>query len=368
MTSGISGFSSPDVLRNTYGTTTQKAGGAESIQGPVGTGAANAAGAAPDPARTTAMSGVIASLSAMMPKVSAQDTDVLLLQITTKLKETTEASEKDKIRADTSNKKAQIEEKQRKMDEAQEKIKAAEDKMKNLSIWDKIKIGFQFLSAIMTIAAGVIAALVGAAAVATGALSPAGVAAIAGGVMMVTAGVLMLYSAIDASVAASREDGLGIAGLIEKDKLMARGKTEEEAIQGGAEKDKLSRTVIGAVTAALAIAGAIAAFPAGGGAAILALASRVTGVVSAISTMATSAGDITTGVLKYKATEEKSEGQLKQADGKRMEATIQVLDDMIDQAMTRLKGAGDRFNAMLDSLTEAIQDRGDSLSRVGLRG
>lgn len=363
MTSGISGLNPQNLLQGTYGGAAQKTGTTTATQAPVGTGATNAAGAAPDPSRTTAMSGVMASLSAMMPKISSQDTDILLLQVTTKLKETTEATEKDKIRVDTADKKAKIEEKQRKMDEAQEKIKAAEDKMKNLSIWDKIKIGFQFLSAILTMVAGLAAILVGAAAAATG----VGVAAIAGGAMMITAGVLMLYSAIDATVAATREDGLGIAGLVEKNKLMKEGKTEEEAIQGGAKKDQLARTVIGAVTAALAIAGAIAAFPAGGGAAIIALTSRVTGVVSAISTMATSAGDITTGVLKYKATQERSEGQLKQADGKRMEANIQMLDDMIDQAMMRLKGAGERFSAMLDSLTDAIKDRGDTMSRVGLR-
>lgn len=93
----------------------------------------------------------------------------------------------------------------------------------------------------------------------------------------------------------------------------------------------------------------------------------MTGIASGINQMAMGAGDLTTSIMKNEANQEKASATEKKGEAKQMEATIQSLDDMIDLAMSRLKGAGQRFDAMLDSLTDAIKDRGDTMARVGLR-
>ena len=51
-----------------------------------------------------------------------------------------------------------------------------------------------------------------------------------------------------------------------------------------------------------------------------------------------------------------------------MEAFMQQLDDLIDQAMTMLMAANDRFNAIMDSVTEMVQDTGNTLSNTRFAG
>ena len=47
---------------------------------------------------------------------------------------------------------------------------------------------------------------------------------------------------------------------------------------------------------------------------------------------------------------------------------MQMLDDMIDAALARLMASGDRFAAMLDGISDAMQDRGNTLSRARFQG
>jgi hypothetical protein len=356
-----------------------------------GAGSITATGQAPDPARPGMMSAVMASLSAIMPKMTGQQVDVLLLQVTAKMKDTISEGEQKKIETDTKVKQTQIAEKKSKLEEADRKIQEAKDKMDHMSIWDKIKLGFQYLGAILSIVAGVLAMVAG---IAAGALTlgigaPAALASVIGGAMLVTSGILMLGMAADATYAAcNKPDGLGFVGQITKEVKMKEGMSEEDAVKEATHNDMISRIVVGGLAALLAIAGSIAALPlafASGGSTIASLVgtaaqtggaiakastsmvSTVTGFIGGISQIAEGAGDMTVGIMKRDAQDEKSEGMRTQADAKKMEALIQSLDDMIDLAMGRLKASGERFDAMLDSLTDAIKDRGDSMARVGLR-
>lgn len=335
-----------------------------------GSGSIGASGQAPDVQRSAMMGAVMSSLAAMMPKLSGQAVDVLLLQVTTAMKDTISKSEKGKIESDTNVKKTQIDEKKAKMDEANKKIEEAENKMKNMSIWDKIKVAFQYIGAIMAIIAGALAIAAGVALGGfTGGLTA--IAGVVGGIAMISAGVMMLGMAADATVGLTNKDGLGIVGLIAKDYNMKhKGMSEEDALADARSREQISRIVVAVIASVLAIGGAIASGPAvaaAAGSTAMAIAGNAVNVVNGVTTAASATGDMTVGILKREAQEQKAEGTKRQAEGKEMQAMIQQLDDMIDMAMQRLKGAGDRFEAMLDSLTDAIKDRGDTMSRVGLR-
>lgn len=347
MTSGVSGSIGQSVA-GYLAPTDVKPGAA--VEKAAGSGSLGSPGGLPAAQRQSTMSAMNASLFAMTPKVTGAQLDVLLLEVTTKMKDTISATEKNKIETDTNAKKLKIDEKKAKLEEAQKKIDQAENKMKNLSIWDKIKIGFQFLGAIVSFAAGAL-------------MAATGVGVLAGAALM-AAGVLMFGLAVDAVVAATSKDGLGIMGQIVKADLKARHPDwSEEKIMGKAtEAEMISRIVVSSVAAILSLAGGIGAIK--GAATAIQSALSITGAVASIMT---GVGDGVVGGLKYDATKTKAEGMKTQSEGKAMAALIQSLDDAIDQAMARLKGAAERFDGMLDAITEAMQDRGQTLARVGLR-
>lgn len=376
-----SGISNDSAARNSWmlqdfgATGTKGTQATDAGQKAAGAGQTAQAGPTPDAPPPAAMNALMASMTDMMPKMSGQMLDVLLLEVTSKMKDTIDKSEKDKIQTDVGAKRAQIGEKQAKMEEATRKIQEAEDKMKSTSIWDKIKLAFQYVGAILSIIAGIASIIAGAATAATG----AGLLAIAGGAMLVTSGLMMLYMAADATYAAVNPDGLGFVGAAVKADKMAGGMPEEEAMKEAGKADMIAKITIGAVAAVLAVAGSIMTLPVAGvalpgvAASITSTASKVPGIiiglVSGANQLATSAGDITVGVLKNEANQEKADGMKKKAEAKSMEASIQALDDMIDMAMQRLKGASERFDAMLDALTDRIQSHGESMANaaVGLR-
>jgi transloator len=340
-----------------------------------GSGVSAASGPAPASASTATQSAVMASLQAMMPKMTGEQMDVMILSIVTKMKDTIDATEKDKVKVDQGTKRANLLEKQNKIEEADKKIQEAKDARENASVWDKIKLAFQYIGAILTILAGV--ALM-AAATATG----VGVAAgLIGGGMMVGAGIAMLALAADATYAQTN-GGIGFVGEIVKQAKMAGGASQEEAEKAARTGDMVARIVIGVGAAVAAIAGGavagIGAFvgAASSGAAIASTAAQtaqkvmdiVMALLSAGTTIASSTGDAATAGVKYKASQTEAEGKKLQGDAKTLEALNQTLDDMIDQALARLKGAGERFDAMLDSLVDAAKDRGDTLARASFRG
>lgn len=362
----MSGSSITESTRTSTLLTDCGATGTQNVQSTTpttGQGNVGQTGPTPDAPPPNMMGAVMESLGAMMPKISGQMLDLLLLQITTQMKETISKTEKDKIETDTGAKRVQIGEKQAKLEEAAKKIQEAEDKMKNMSVWDKIKLAFQYIGAIMSIIAGVFAILAG---VAAGAFTggATAIAGIVGGAMLITAGILMLGMAADATYAMTNKDGLGFVGAITKEIKMDQGMSEEDALASAQKADMIAKITVGVLAAVLAIGGSIAA----AFVATPALVGTVMSVIGAVNTVAMATGDITVAVLRNDAQQDKADGIHKQADGKKMEALIQSLDDMIDLAMARLKGAMNVFDGMLDALTDAIQDRGNTMGRVGLKG
>lgn len=301
-------------------------------------------GPPPDIGVLTAYGALMGSLFALMPQMSSEEISLKLVEVTNKLKKTMEESEIDKIKSDTEKKRDMIGEKQAKIEEAQKKMDEAQEAREKASIWDKIKLAFQALGAALMVLAGIFMATI------------PGFQVVGG--LMIAAGVVGIISMIDA--ATKTATGLGIAGNL--DKLANPDKPEGWAV---------ADTVFGASLAVAGLALAIATIfvpgpkdPTEIARALSNLVKLGSGIASAAIGAATAAGDITTGVIKYVAAEKEAGAKTTQAETKEMEAIIAQMDDFIDMALARLMATTERFNEMLDSLTDAIQDRGNSLSRA----
>lgn len=295
---------------------------------------------------------MLAALLAFEPEMANVDQEVLLAEVITKLKDAQNANDKEGIKADSARKKAAVNEQKEKLDQAEKKQAEAEEKQKSASIWDKIKLAFQFLAAAISI-------VVGAVLVATG-------AGTALGLLMIAGGVLGIVQGIDSSL--KQATGFGMAGLAAK----ARGESDEKARQD----DFITGIVMTCVSVALSVATIVvslksvasiadAAVEIGTKAAEFAASvQKAANVISQISNLATAAGDLGAGAVRYMASGLTSDATKLRADAKRNDASMKVIDDMIDQAIARMVASGDRFSQMLDGMMDALQDKSHSLSQA----
>ncbi|WP_378940823.1 type III secretion system translocon subunit SctE [Mesorhizobium sp. ANAO-SY3R2] len=326
------------------------------------------------------------SLAAFMTGTGSVDTEVLLVQVAVAMRDTEATTQKSKINTDQETKKAQMKEKEAKLEESAKKL----EKAQNGSIWDKIKLAFEWLGAL-------IAAAVAAVLIATG-------VGTAVGVLLLAAAVTALVMAIDSTITAAT--GLGIAGNIAK----AAGASEEQIAKADMGF-KIGVAVLGVVFAVAAGgagvgsamssavgAGARAgetAYKAGESIAHMAksiasaakqgfsasmqasastlgqsaqLAQNAAGVTQAVTTAGTATVGVAATVAKSEATTLRAEAKRLEAQAKVNEAFMQALDDMIDQALSRLQASSERFNAILDEITSAMNDRSNTLSRARFAG
>jgi hypothetical protein len=379
-------------LQQFYTDTTKKTDG---VQGPTGAGNIAGVNAAPDAAGTSNLSEMMASIAGLIPKMSGDQLDVLIVSLTSKMKDTMDKSDKDAIKTSQDAKRVAIAEKRGKLEEALKKIQDAEDAQKHASIWDKIKLAFQYLGAILSMVAGAVMVATGVGAVA--------------GAMLIASGAVLLALAIDQTVsmatAKNGQDGLGALGLMCKAFAKLEGKSDEEAEQI-AEKGQMGLR-IGLMGVALILAGPSmvmgiasmvssatttateiasdaeenatiaeegAAMGEQGAAAadevttqaeqIQQIAEKVLDVVNDFTAVGSAITEVGSSVTHYQASSDQADAKHAQADAKRFEAMQQFLDDMIDMALSHLKNNGDRFSAMLDSVTDAMKDRADTMSRA----
>lgn len=333
-----------------------------------GTGSVGQTGPVPDISSNSMLDAMMGSLRAFMPEISGEKLQVALLKVMTTMKDTIGETEKDKIQIDQESKRLALQEKQGKIDEAEEKAKEAQEKRESLSVWDKVKIAFQYIGAITAIIAGVLA-------LATSWLTgPAGVVS---GVLLIGAGVILLGMAADATYAAATtkdgKAGLGFVGEMHKAVLMDKGVSEEEATTQAQKADAIGRIVATAVAGAMmlgaAIAGGVSAFQLGfavmrmvqGGVGI------ATNVTTAAATVASGTGDIVSATGKKEATDLEADAKDLESESKVFQALVAFLEDMIDLVMTRMKGGMESFENNLDALVQSVKDTGDTYGRVGLR-
>lgn len=295
---------------------------------------------------------MMAALIAFEPELGTVDQEVLLAEVISKLKDTQNANDKEGIKADTARKQAAISEQKEKLNQAEKKQAEAEEKQKSASIWDKIKLAFQFLAAAISIVVGSIL-------VATG-------AGTALGLLMIAGGVIGIVQGIDSAL--KQSTGFGMAGLAAK----ARGESDEKARQDdfitGMVMTGVS-VVIGIATIAVSVTSvksiADAAVDIGTKAAEFAASiQKAANVATQVSNLATAVGDVGAGAVRYMASELSTDATKLRAEGKRSEASMKVLDDMIDQAIARMVANGDRFNQMLDGMMDALQDKSRSLTQA----
>ena len=380
--------------------------GVDSAGDAVGFGVAGAPGEAPLPLPGLALGAMMGALSEIMPKMSGEQLDVLVTSFTEKMKAASDASNKDQIKTEQSAKRAAIEAKKAKIDEAIKKQAEAEDKMKHAGVLDKIKLAFQWLGAVLAIAGGVIAmALAG----------WTGIGAL-GGALLIASGVCMLAMAVDATVQQAQQDqgkgDLGLFGMMCKSIALSEGKSEEDAEQVGQKGAMGFSIAVGALAAIFGIAGAGAGIAStaasmttlgetaandlqtlintsltgaetGAGTAeeagttastvaqttqnVAKITKDVVGVVTDVQGAAGSGVDVASAVEHYEASTTQADSLHDKASAKRMEAVQKALDDLIDVAISTLKSSGDRFNQILDGITDAMQDRAASVSHAQFR-
>lgn len=317
-----------------------------------GGGISSQTGAVPDPGNSALTLGQSTALDSFVPSnfggfssSFGSDFETLLAEVTDKLKSTMTEADSSRVKNEMETKKLNLEENEAKMEEAQEKMDEAEGKNGNGDIWNKVSIAFQMLGAVLM-------AALGAALIATGVGGPAGA-------LMIAGAVLMMVSAINSIVAESTEDGLGIGGSIAK--------------AAGADMETAGNVDMGVgITLAVATAVvAVAAVVVSGGLAGPALVGVVQNALSIASSVASTAGAVSSAVSTgygAHAASLRMEGTEMQAKGKQNEAFMQELDDLIDQALTLMMSANDRFNAMLDSVTEMAQDSSNIVSNTRFVG
>lgn len=311
----------------------------------IGGGVGSQNGEVPDPNSQGLTLGLAMILQSFLPEEVGTDFEARLAEVTDKLKKTTSDTETDRVKNEMETKRLNIEENEARIEEAETKMLEAEAKAKNGSIWDKIAIAFQMIGAALMAALGAV-------------LIATGVGAVAGA-LMIAGAAMMLLSAINSIVQQSSKDGLGIAGSIAK----ATGADMDEAGKAdmGFGITLAIATAITAIAATVLTAGAAGPALVGAVQSMLSLASSVTSTGGAI------AGAVSAG-YRMDATFDRAEATEKQAETKEVEAFMQQLDDMIDQALAMLMSANDKFNAMMDSMTEMIQESGNTLSNTRFAG
>lgn len=310
-------------------------------------GASN--GATPDPA-APAFGAILESLRNFMPNINSGQFETRLAEITAKLKEVSGEVNTDRVLNEQESKRLNMKENEAKIEESEKKLEDAEAKRKSGGIFDKIAMAFQALGALLMIALGAALAAV------------PGMQAVGG--LMIAAGVIMAISLIN-SIVQEANDGAGILGSLAK------------AINPDASDELIAGLDIG-LTVTLAVVGIALAIASG----------RVDGVATGVTALAKAADAIRTVALTasaitnaasatanvgsagygMSAAESSGEAAELQADSQEIQALMQQLDDLIDQALAILMGASERFNAMLDSLTEMNKDTGDTLSSTRFAG
>lgn len=271
-------------------------------------------------------------ITIVLLNIADKDYEIDLLEALTKMRDFQALSERETVTMTAEQKRGAIGLRQELEAQAREKQRQAQEKAEGGSIWDKIKLAFQALAAVLAIVVGSI-------------LIATGAGAVAGG-LLIASGIIGLVMVADSIV--QMTEGRGIAGSIAK----AMGKSDEEI----AEADMAFRI---SMTIAQALLAAGGGFLAGAPNTVIAVINGVQNVISI--TMATA--EIPMSIRRYEAANLNADALETRADSKAMEALIRGLDEQIDRAIASLIAAADRFNYALDELSQTLSHRGESLTK-----
>lgn len=416
---GLAGLQPPDNGGTPVGST-------DGTVPTTGIGIAGNPGPAPD-AATAAASGAAAGLQAMLasitavaPKISNDDLEARLAAILEKTKDLLTKADDEHIKTAMSLKQKHIEERKQDLAKAETKQVEAAHHHKKKKIWQKVKLAFEIVGAVTAI-------VVGTALVATG------VGAVAGG-MLIAVGVVSLVMIANDQMKEHSKDGLGMAGQLARDLgadpkacskadfgfqialaaitlLMSaalfvvpggQAVAVADAAEAGETLAAVSETATAADDAATvaedandvavmsdvagdgeAAAGSAVARTDGSTSAVgnsaestagatpgLSSASARTGanLMNAAAVLGSTAGTVGEAVENFQEQSDLSDAKKFQALAKANEASMKALDDEIDVVMANLRSAQVAFSKMMDALVDAVKDEGKTATHMKFVG
>lgn len=286
------------------------------------------------------------SLASMVPNMTGPMIELMLAEISAKMKDVEENANTERYKNDQEAKRSSLAEKKEKLDEADKKIQESIDAKNSGNIFDIIKMVFQAIAAALMAVLGALLSVV------------PGLQVLGG--LMIAAAVISVVMLVDAAV--QQATGMGIVGNCMK----AAGCSPEECAKG----DMGFRIGMAIVGLALAIATAAVS----GGSSIVSAVSSLSSAVATFKSIATTvntglniasaATDIVATGIRTEAAVDSADAKKLQADAKEMEALLAQLDDFIDMALSRLIGASNRFNEILDTITDMMQSHAQSMSNA----
>lgn len=305
-----------------------------------GSGVAGSKSVVPD-GGTPVYASVMQSLRTMMPNIKGGDFEALLAQVTSKLKDAMGDVQESRADNEMETKRVAVKENEAKIEEAKKKLDEAEAKKNSSNIFDILSLVFEAIAAaVLMVAGALISALPGGQAL---------------GAMMIISGAIMAISVAN-SICAKCNDGAGLLGSIAK--------------AAGASDDVVMGMDI-AMTVALVVGG-IAAAVATGGASFSGLATNLAkGISTGINVglqLAQTSSTVVSASINMSAAVDRSDASKLKAESQDLQAMMQQLDDMIDMAMTMLMQVRSNVSAMMDSLTEMLNDTGNTLSNTKFAG
>ncbi len=330
--SGISGVSGQSGLTAPPTDVANKPENAPRISGSGVNGTTNNV---PDTTKNDTSSAVVINfLRSLGIDVSSDDASVVTAEANEKLKDAQSTSENDKIAVEQNEKRAKLAEKREKLEESIKKLKEAESG-NPIAI---LKAFFQMLGAyIMAALAAVVSIVPG--------------LQVLGGIMMASA-ILMAIQALDSFTKAVNPDGMGLMGSL----AMAFG-----ADKADAQKADMG---FGAALAVAQIALAVAQLAYGRGDAMITAVKDLVNIATALTAIPNAAVEVAGAGVNLANAVTSADGKRAQAGAKQIEALLQMIDEVIDQAIQRLIAAADRFNDVLDSSMDSINDRGNTLAKA----
>ncbi|WP_062012790.1 type III secretion system translocon subunit SctE [Aureimonas sp. AU4] len=359
-----------------------------------GTTAQSGPAPAPSPANGATISDIRASMASLGLNMTQAQVDVLLVEVAISMRDTESKTQDAKIKNDQASVRSRIGEQSRQIDEMTAKIKEAKEAKESASIADKIKLAFEWLGAVIAVVVAVVA-------IATSPLTGGALAVV--GALLIAAAVASFISAADSTVTVATGNGIGFYSAKSMGLSDEEARKHEQAFQvtvavvgavcglagGGvgivsgvrsvaSATFQLSRMAGNSIMTAtreamkegLKIAWALlrnGAFEEGVSQSMK-WASRGANIAEAANTIGTQAAGITSTAYKGVATMANADAKRAEANSKEEEALITMLNDAIDQAFTRLMAAGDRFNAVLDGIMEARNDRAQFTARAHFAG
>lgn len=338
---GTGGVYVPTGSQGTSGDIEIKEKTGQGVGGPIGSGQT-------PPPTSPGFGMILSALRNFAPSNPNSDFEAKLADAVARMRDTSGEVETDRVQNQQEVKRLNMQENQAKIEEAERKLEEAEAKKKSGNIFDIIAMAFQALGALLLAAIGtLLQAVPGAQAL---------------GALMIASAVMMVISLIN-SIVAKANDGAGILGSIAK--------------AAGASPEVIMGLDIG-FTAAMLVASIVMAVATGGSSA----AAQITGFAAKAAEVlkgAAKAVEIGTGVASslaqtgstgYRlaaAVDSKDAANLR-ADSDEVKAMMQQLDDLIDQALALLQQAAARFNAIADTMTEMLNDTGNTVSSTRFTG